>query len=252
VRVRPLARQKLQSPRCDVRNSVAKMRSFLTLPRADEFGGPTDSRSGSTLMCPAAFTGSLSRPCLPCGLRLLFNSPPQPRAECNQGMPVTQSERNFAGLLVHGGVGIGFVWYLDDLDATHNANPEKMPGPGGGSRLNWIRRTRRGLLPLLAAQRAQRGTALFPQHREVYQPHTRMQHAAGFMVIEAVPHHASTALSPLTGCRGPWLLVRLGKGPRAASDTVLALLQTRLWPPVRCLGVRHGKSGNSDFQNNRE
>ena len=40
-------------------------------------------------------------------------------------MPITQSERNLAGLLVHGGVGIGLVWFLDDLDATHNATPEE-------------------------------------------------------------------------------------------------------------------------------
>ena len=103
------------------------MRSFLALPRADELGGPTDSRSCSTLMCPAAFWGWLSRPSFPCGLRLLFNSPTQPLAECNQGMPVTQSEKNLAGLLVYGGVGIGFVWLLDDHDATHNANRRKRP-----------------------------------------------------------------------------------------------------------------------------
>jgi len=112
-----------------VRNSVAKMRSFLTLPRADELGGPTDSRSCSTLMCPAAFWGWLSRPSFPCGLRLLFNSPTQPLAECNQGMPVTQSEKNLAVLSVHGGVGIGLVRLLDDLDATHNADPAETPGP---------------------------------------------------------------------------------------------------------------------------
>jgi hypothetical protein len=40
-------------------------------------------------------------------------------------MPVTQSERNVAGLLVHCGVGIGLVWFLDDPNATHNANPEE-------------------------------------------------------------------------------------------------------------------------------
>ena len=74
-------------------------------------------------MRPAAFTGSLSR--LVCGLRLLFNSPLQPLAECNQGMPVPQSQKNLAGLLVHGGVGKGLVWLLDDQDATHNANPEE-------------------------------------------------------------------------------------------------------------------------------
>ena len=108
-----------------VRNLVAKMRSFLTLPRADELGDPTGSRSCLASMCPVAFTGSLSWPCFPCGLRLLFNSPPQPLAECNQGMPVTQSERNLAGLLVRGDVGIGLVWFLDDLDATHNASPEE-------------------------------------------------------------------------------------------------------------------------------
>jgi len=49
-----------RSDRWRVRNSVAKMRSFLTLPRPDELGGPTDSRSCSTLMCPAAFWGWLS------------------------------------------------------------------------------------------------------------------------------------------------------------------------------------------------
>ncbi len=42
-------------------------------------------------------------------------------------MPVAQSERNLAGLLVHGGVGVGLVWFLDDQDATHNANPKKTP-----------------------------------------------------------------------------------------------------------------------------
>jgi hypothetical protein len=58
-------------------------------------------------------------------------------------MPVTQSERNFAGLLVHGGVGIGLVWFLDDLDATHNANPEGIwpdqeaaPGSNGYDRMS--------------------------------------------------------------------------------------------------------------------
>jgi hypothetical protein len=191
-----------------VRNSVAKMRSFLTLPRADELGGPTDSRSCSTLMCPAAFRDSLSRSCFPCGLRLLFNSPPQPLAECNQGMPVTQSEKNLSGLLVHRGVGIGLVRFLDDLDATHNATPKKAPGPRDGSRLIWMRLVGRGLLPLLVGPRAQRDSLSFPQHREFYQPQIGVQRAAGFMVIEATPHHASTALSPPTGCRGPWLLVR--------------------------------------------
>jgi hypothetical protein len=95
-----------------VRNSVANMRSFLTLPRADELGDATDSRPRSTSMYAVAFPGSLPQICglrFPCGLRLLFHGPPQPLAERNQGIPVAQSERNFAGLLVHGGVGISFV-----------------------------------------------------------------------------------------------------------------------------------------------
>jgi len=52
----------------------------------------------------------------------------------------------------------------------------------------------RGLRPLLDDPRAQLRTALFPQHREVYQPQIRVQRAAGFMVIEATSHHASTAV----------------------------------------------------------
>ena len=60
----------------------------------------------------------------------------------------------------------------------------------------------RGLLPLLAAQRAQLRTAVFPQHSEVYQPQIGVQLAAGFMVIEAAPHHASTTLRPPPGCGG--------------------------------------------------
>ena len=95
-----------------VRNSVANMRSFLTLPRADELGGSADLRPRSTSIYAVTFPGSLPQICglcFPCGPRLLFNGPPQPLAERNQGMPVTQSERNFAGLLIHSGVGIRFV-----------------------------------------------------------------------------------------------------------------------------------------------
>jgi hypothetical protein len=50
-------------------------------------------------------------------------------------MPVTQSEKNLAGLLVYGGVRIGLVRFLDDLDATHNPIPRKRPGPREGYRL---------------------------------------------------------------------------------------------------------------------
>ncbi len=67
---------------------------------------------GTSRQVAVALPGSLPQIrglCFPCGLRLFFNGPPQPLAERNQRMPVTQSERNFAGLLVHGGVGIRFV-----------------------------------------------------------------------------------------------------------------------------------------------
>jgi hypothetical protein len=37
--------------------------------------------------------------------------------------------------LVYGGVGIGLVWFLDDLDATHNPTPKKAPRQRDGSRL---------------------------------------------------------------------------------------------------------------------
>jgi hypothetical protein len=137
--------------RWGVRSSAAKMRSFLTLPRSDRLGDPTDSRSRSASMCRVAFTRSLSRPRLPCGLRPLFNSPPQPLAECNQGMPVPQSQRNLAGLLVHSDVGIGLVWFLDDQDAPHNANPEESARPECDSRLKWDVADRTRAAPLFVA-----------------------------------------------------------------------------------------------------
>jgi hypothetical protein len=114
----PRARKGAQPARrsCSIRQGP-------TLPPADDLGGSPDSRSCSTLMCPAAFRGSLSRPCFPCGLRLLFNSPSQSLAQRNQGMPVTQSEKNLAGLLVYGSVGISLVRSLNDMDATHNPTP---------------------------------------------------------------------------------------------------------------------------------
>jgi hypothetical protein len=170
-----------RTDRWRVRNSVAEMRSFLTLPRAGELGGPTDSRSCSTLMCPAAFWGWLSRPSFPCELRLLFNSPTQPLAECNQAMPVAQPQKNLAGLLVCGGVGIRLVWFLDDLDAAHDATPRKGPDQEAGPGPTGMRVT----FPPLCPPQATDGTASFPQHREFYRPWIGVQRAASFMVIEA-------------------------------------------------------------------
>ena len=79
-------------------------------------------------MYAAALPGSLL--CFPCGL--LFDGPLQPLTERNQSMPVTQSEKNLAGLSVQGGVGIGLGWFLDDLDAAHGATPRKGPDQEAG------------------------------------------------------------------------------------------------------------------------
>jgi hypothetical protein len=81
-------------------------------------------------------------------------------------MPVTQSERDLAGMLVHGGVGIGLVWCLDDSDATHIANPEENARTKRRlqAQLDEAYRTRAAssLRP-----RAPNGTASFPEHQRV-------------------------------------------------------------------------------------
>jgi hypothetical protein len=57
-----------------------------------------DSQSCSTLMCPVVFTGSLSRPCFSCGLRLLFNSPPAGRVQpVHAGLSIGAEPRRSVG-----------------------------------------------------------------------------------------------------------------------------------------------------------
>jgi hypothetical protein len=56
-------------------------------------------------------------------LRIVLNCPPEPTTQRYQRRPIREPEQNLASLLIYGGVGIGLVWFLDDADATHNANP---------------------------------------------------------------------------------------------------------------------------------
>jgi hypothetical protein len=56
---------------------------------------------------------------------LLLDYPPQPLAERNERGPVSQLERNLAGLSVDRGVGVDFARPLDNPYATHGAIPRE-------------------------------------------------------------------------------------------------------------------------------
>jgi hypothetical protein len=136
------------------------------------------------------------------------------------------SQRNLAGLLVHGGEGIGLVWFLDGLDATHNASPEEN-ARGGGSRLKWMWLTGRGLLPLFAAPSAQRDSLVLAASRVLPAADWSATRRRFHGYRGHAPDTSSAALSRPTGCRGPL-------------TPFLALFQPRLRAPVRSWGVRHG------------
>jgi len=72
-------------------------------------------------MTAVALTGSLPLVARSACALLLVDYPPQPLAERNERGPVSQLERNLAGLSVDGGVGVGFARPLDDPYATHDA-----------------------------------------------------------------------------------------------------------------------------------
>ena len=74
-------------------------------------------------MTAVALTGSLPLVARFTYALLLVDYPPQPLAERNERSPVGQLEWNFAGLLVDGGVGVGFARPLDDPYATHDSIP---------------------------------------------------------------------------------------------------------------------------------
>jgi len=72
-------------------------------------------------MSAVALTGWLPLVARSACALLLVDYPPQPLAERNERSPVSQLERNLAGLSVDGGVGVGFARPLDDPYATHDA-----------------------------------------------------------------------------------------------------------------------------------
>ena len=76
-------------------------------------------------MTAVALTGSLPLVARSACALLLVDYPPQPLAERNERGPVSQLERNLAGLSVDGGVGVGFARPLDDPYATHGAIPRE-------------------------------------------------------------------------------------------------------------------------------
>ena len=145
-------------------------------------------------------------------------------------MPVPQSQKNLARLLVHGGVGIGLVGLLDDQDATHNVNPEERA------------RTKRRLQAQLDEAGRTRATyslgrSARPTGDSPVPAASRGLPAADWSATRRRFHgyrgHApprSTALSPPSGAAAPGYWSVLGEG-RAASDTILAPFQPRLWAP---------------------
>jgi len=82
-------------------------------------------------MTAVALTGWLPLVARSACALLLVDYPPQPLAERNERSPVSQLERNLAGLSVDGGVGVGFARPLDDPYAAHGAIPEKTSGSMG-------------------------------------------------------------------------------------------------------------------------
>jgi hypothetical protein len=84
-------------------------------------------------MTAVALTGSLPLVARAACALFLMDYPPQPLAERNERSPVSQLERNLAGLLVDGGVGVGFARPLDDPYATHGAIAPETSGSIGGS-----------------------------------------------------------------------------------------------------------------------
>src|SRR6187455_469553 len=85
------------------------------------------------------------------------------------------------------------------LDATHNAKPgRKRPDQRRlQAQLDEAGRTRAAYSVDRAARLTR--TALFPEHREVYQPQIGLQHAGGFMVIEATEAAPCSARQPEPG-----------------------------------------------------
>jgi hypothetical protein len=85
------------------------------------------------------------------------------------------------------------------LDATHNAKPRrKRPDQRRlQAQLDEAGRTRAAYSVDRAARLTR--TALFPEHREVYQPQIGLQPAGGFMVIEATEAAPCSARQPGPG-----------------------------------------------------
>jgi hypothetical protein len=75
------------SDRSRVRNSVAKVRSFPTLPLADELDGC------STLVCSVAFTASRSRPSFRADFDFSSTAHPNPGGFAADGLPGPQKPR---------------------------------------------------------------------------------------------------------------------------------------------------------------
>src|SRR5262249_32174109 len=121
-------------------------------------------------------------------------------------------------------VGIGLVRFLDDLDATHNATPEKAPGPRDGSRHKCMRLAGRGLLPC----RPERSTEQ-PRSRSIASFTGRRLECNAQQVSWLSRPRPTTPSSAQPANRVPsvppgyWSI--LGDAERAASDTVLALFQ---------------------------
>jgi hypothetical protein len=113
-----------------------------------------------------------------------------------------------------------------------------MPGPGGGSGLNWIRLTGRGLLPLFAP-RAPNGTATLPQHRKSYWPQIGVQRAAGFMVIEATPLRVPRSAGQQLGSMAPPARTS-GEAPRTCQRPPQAQQRPQRIGPARLKPLNTG------------